>query len=246
MSNTPIKNRFHEPMETEVVQYRAVEPMAVLCVIFGLLSCFAAFDLVGCSFAVPAIILGLLSLARLNKRPGIFAGRKAALLGLGLAILFAATGVARHFTSEYMIRNQAKTIGQEFLGLIANDRPELAFQWTLKPKERSHSASNVWAFYRSNTELTDKLREFVGKEGIRALLAIGSDAKIYPVGRASYQASSDVESVGQTYAIDFKSDNKAKTFFFGLLLRRFQSKEGKPEWMIVDYVGGFDPWKKTQ
>ena len=193
--------------------------------------------------AVFAIIFGLLSLSRIKKRPEIFVGRKAALLGLGLAILFASMGVARHFTTEYMIRTQAKTIGQEFLGMIAGDHPELAFQWVLSPKERCQSAASIWAFYRSNAEAGKKLREFIDKEGVRALLAIGEDAKIYPVGQSGYTVTSGTASVDQIYAIDFQTDGKEKTFFFGLLMRRFKGKNGAPQWMVIDYAGGLDPWK---
>lgn len=248
MDTTPAKSRFHESAETEVVQYRAIEPLAVLCILFTLLSFWAALDLVGCFFAVPAIVFGLISLNRIKNRPEVFIGRKVAVLGLGLTILFTSTGVARHFTTECMIRRQAKTIGQEFLELIANDRPELAFQWTLPQKQRSGSALSIWEFYRFHDELAEKLQEFVGKKDIRALLAIGADAKIHPVGRAGYTTTSGTESVAQTYAIDFPADGKEKTFFFGILLRRFPSKTGTPEWMVVDYTGGLNPWevkKKT-
>ena len=33
MTSQPTKSRFHEPVETEVTQYRAIEPMAVLALI---------------------------------------------------------------------------------------------------------------------------------------------------------------------------------------------------------------------
>ena len=242
MSNTP-KSHFHESTENEVVQYRAIEPMAVLCVILAVISVLAIFDLVGCCLAVLAIVFGILSLTRIKKRSEVFIGRKAAIFGLGLSLLFISTGIARHITSEYMIRYQAKTIGQEFLEEIANQQPEIALQWTLAPQERCRAAANRWAFYRSNKEAGKKLREFVDKEDVRALLAIGPDAKIYPVGKPGYTTTGNVDSVQQTYAIDFNSEGKEKTFFFGLLVRRFHTKAGVPEWMVIDYVGGVDPWK---
>lgn len=244
MSNTPTKSRFHESTENEVVQYRAIEPMAVLCIVLAVISVLAIFDMVGCFIAAIAILFGILSLARIKKRSEIFVGRKTAILGLGLSLLFVSTGVARYLTSEYMVRHQAKAIGEGFLEMIAHNQPEIALQWTLPPQERCRSAASIWAFYRSNQEVGKKLREFVDKEDIRALLAIGSDAKIYPVGQAGYTTNGGVDSVQQTYAIDFNSNGKEKTFFFGILMRRIHPKKGAPRWVVMDYVGGVDPWKK--
>lgn len=245
MSSTPQQSRFHESAESGVTQYKALEPMAALSLMLAICSIYAAFDfLAGWPVLLMVIIFSLCSLCRIKSRPEVFTGRKAALLSLGLALFFTSIGSASYLTSEYMIRRQAETIGQEFLELIASEQPELAFQWILSPKERCQSTAKIWAFYRSNVEAGKKLREFVDKEGVRALLAIGKDAKIYPVGQPGYMVTSGTESVSQTYAIDFKSEGKEKTFFFGLLMRRFKSKTGEPQWKVVDYVGGLDPWKE--
>lgn len=246
MTSQPTKSRFHEPVETEVIRYQAVEPMAVISLIFGLLSIVAVFDIVGCFFVAPTIIFGLLSLTRIKHRSEAFIGRKAALFGIVFALLFCSTGVARRVTAEYLIRQQASTIGREFLELIANDQPELAFQWTLTPNQRCHSNKEIWAFYNADAQMAERLRKFTSKEGVRALLAIGHDAKIYPVGRPIYTFTTGSESINHVYAIDFKSEGKAKTFFFAVLLRRTLTDKSVHTWRVVDYVGGVDPWEKKE
>lgn len=244
MTSQTTKNRFHESGEAEVIRYRAIEPMAAISLIFGLASIVAAFDLVGCFIAVPAIILGLFSLARIKKRPEVFIGRKAAILSLVLALFFCSTGIAHRVTTEYLTRRQATIIGQEFLELIASDQPEVAFKWTLSPQKRSNSNKDIWAFYNSDSDAAEALKEFTNREDLRTLLAIGPNAKIYPVGRANYIPVTNTESVNQLYAIDFQSEGKTKTFFFSILLRRTLASDTAPSWTIIDLAGGIDPWKK--
>ena len=244
MNGSSSQSRFHELDDAGLTQYRSVEPLSVLSILLALGSIVALFNpWIASPLFLAAILCSLLSLRRIKSRPDAFIGRKAAIFSLGLALLCASVGIGRSVTHEYIVRQRAKAVGQEFLELIAQNKPELAFQWLLLPHERCGSDSNIWAFYRSHEQLADNLRKFADKKDIRALLALGDNAKIYPVGRSNYLKNPKAETVEQLYAIDFKADGKEKTFFFTLIIYHDVSEMGNPQWAVSRYSGGIDPWK---
>ena len=247
MNGSSNQSRFHELDDAGLSQYRSVEPFSVLSILLALGSIGALFKpWITAPLFLAAILFSLLSLRRIKARPEAFVGRKAAIFSMGLALLCASVGIGRSVTHEYMIRQRAKVIGQEFLELVAQNKPELAFQWLMMPNERCGSDSNIWAYYRSHENLAENLQKFADKKDIRALLALGDNAKIYPVGRSNYQKNPKSETVEQLYAIDFKSDGKERTFFFTLTLYRNVSEMGNPQWAVSRYTGGIDPWKTNK
>jgi hypothetical protein len=245
MNESSCHSRFHESDDTDVIQYRSVEPLSLLGLLCALGSIVAIFSpWVTLPLTAGAVICCLASLARIKRRPEAFLGRKTAIFGLGLALFCSAAGIAQTLTHEYLVQQRGKAVGREFLELIAQDRPEFAFQWTLAPNKRCPSDSDVWEFYRADEETAESLRQFVDKKGIRALLAIGSKAKIIPIGPVDSKQYDDAKTVEQIYAVTYTSDGKEKTFFFGIFMHRIKVKGGNPQWIVMEYQGGIDPWKE--
>jgi len=98
-------------------EYRAVSGMAVAGLVFGMLSPAAMFDPVG--FAAPAlgILLCAAALWRVARHAPELIGRKAAMLGLVLAVFFGFAATGQWGCYHWLLRQQARQTAEAWFQL---------------------------------------------------------------------------------------------------------------------------------
>jgi hypothetical protein len=224
--------------------YRSIEPWAVGGVLLGLLSAVSLLDTMLWLVAAAGVGANLVALARI-RRDAFRDGRGAALLGLGLSIVFVVAPVAQWATARWLLTRQARPVADHFLKFLTEDSPEKAMDLRLSPYRRMPLDDRLWSRFRQDKELQSELRSFVRDPTVRTLLALGprADVRFYETAAVMTEGPRALVSLYYTVTIPDQSDPKQKTtFFLNVILER---KSVEPldvnPWRIMDFAGGFDP-----
>ncbi len=162
----------------ELGSYQSLHGLAVLSFVLGLLSilAFAPFWLFIWLFPPAAVLSGVLALWRISEAPEVWAGKKLALAGIGLAFIFAVLAIARDSVQGQHIKKYARAVADRFVEKIQAGEMESAY-WLTFPRDVRQEFAN-----REMEKLPEGLLERYGNfrmESSALLDAIGQpDAKI--------------------------------------------------------------------
>jgi hypothetical protein len=223
-------------------EYRSIDPAAIGGLLLGLLS--PAAMAVPVLWLIPplGVLVSSLALRRLRVDPARL-GRAAAVLGLGLSVLFAVAPLTQWLTTHALLTRQAKPVADQWFAYLQQQQPEKALWLQFAPDYRPPLDEDVWFFYRHDKDAKTRLKKFVALPLVRALLDLGSDAQV-----RFYKATGSVSdgSQGQVscwYTVTFTdTDGRKKTFLVSLLLDRSPTRrDGISPWRIRDAISGFNP-----
>ena len=238
----PRHPRLSESHEADLDEYHAVSGLAVGGLVVGLLSCVALVDPMGWLVPPVGILLCLLALWRIACNAPELIGRKAAVVGLVLSILFGGAGISHQLTYNWLLRRQARQFGTAWFDLLARQQPQMAHQMTLPPDERRPLDSDLWAMYRDAPSKRKSLKEFADDSSVRTLLALGEKAKVRYCKTVDMYGPPGAESLDQFYSVTYDEAGSKKTFFIVLILRRPPIKhKGYVNWTVNEFHGGVTP-----
>ena len=114
--NCPTTPRLAEAPELEAcTQYRSISSLAIVGLLFGLLSPLALVDPVGWLVPFTAIVVCVAAILRIRCRAASMMGRKAAFCGLFLAVLSAAAAVTEWFAFRFFVERPETIIPRDLL-----------------------------------------------------------------------------------------------------------------------------------
>ena len=231
--------RLAEDQDADVAEYRRVSGAAVGGLILGLLSPAALVDPVAWCLPVAGILVSIYALRRIRRSADELTGRQAALWGLWLSLCFAAAAPADLLYYRHRVCQEAKQYAAMWFDLIAEGRPERAFQLTVDQKNRQPLNDRLWQYYRDNPVVRTALDHYVApaKEGgkpapIRTLLALGKSAKVQYLDAPVIFKDVGVDVVALRYAVTFDDAGAKKTFFLIVQLMRLGGEDGHAFWRI--------------
>ena len=230
-------------------QYRSVSGLAIFGLFLGLFSPLALTSPAAWLVPVVAAIVCLAALWRIRHKSETMIGRKAALCGLVLAVLFAAAALSQWYGYRYTIEHQARGIATSWFDLLADDQPLKAHQLNLIPGERKPLDGPLLHFYQRGPNLRDELDKFLENPLVRTLLALGKKADIRFYECGGIWGPPGKENVREIYSISYDDkDGQRKTFFASVLLRRFPpDQEDQINWVVADFDGGVrPPWMSEE
>jgi hypothetical protein len=232
-------SQFESAVDAQLVEYRSVSVRAVFALLLGAFAWLAMLGPV--LWIVPGlgIAVSAWALYAVAKSEGALVGRKAALAGLSLSLVFGAAAASARASEGWWLRREARPVAAHWFELLRDDQPQLAHQLTLPPGQRLADASALWSNYRDSEDSRQSLERFVGDPLVRALLALGAKAEVRYYATESHQRVGDEQRISQFYAITYPDDGRRATFFARLVLQR--SLDGAA-WQVVGYQGGVRPF----
>jgi hypothetical protein len=245
MSETFAESPHQHSGEPEL-EYRSVEPSAIGGLILGLLSPLALLSSILWLVPLFGIAANALALRRLRQDPNRV-GRSAALVGLGLSVLFGVVPVAQIATEYVVLKDQPRELADQFLDYLRHDEPRKAIMLRSVPDFRKALDNDeaVKLFFRNNQEAKNDLAKFVQLPVARTLLALGERADIRFLATMGAGARGDRAQVSYWYTVTFDDEQgKKKTFLVGLLMERKPTEN--PElhpWRVQDFMGPINPKK---
>lgn len=131
-SNSPSFNAAYE----EIGAYRSLSSLAVLSVVFGILSflAFAPTPLFLYLFPPAAVILGFIALRRISSAPEVWTGLRLAKVGIALGVICAGGSLGAKFMDSYRIGRHGRIVADRFVNKLKAGDPEGAF-WLKYPRE---------------------------------------------------------------------------------------------------------------
>ncbi len=227
------------PDEADVAQYRAVCGLAVVGSIVGLLSFVAVFAPM--LWIVPAlgVVLGILALRRIARETPTLVGRKAALMGLALSLVFAVAAPTEFFYYRWLLRQEARQFAGYWFEYLLNKEPHKAHQLTDSAAGRQPLDEKLWEYYPTGAESREALEGYVARPVVRAILTLGNQAHVRFYNTESQSTENERDIVVQSFAVTFSSEGEPKTFFVRLVMERSQiAGKRKAGWRVVRDEGG--------
>ena len=229
-----------ERQDADIAEYRAVSTAAIVGLIVGLLGPLAlSHPLLWTLPAVGAAIC-LTALVRIAQQTPTLLGRKAALIGLALSILFAAAGPTHWLVYRRLVRQEASQFGLKWFSLLAERQPHKAHQLTSRAEYRQPFDDTLWEYYGQDSTMRLELTEYVNQPLVRTLLALGPKAEVRYYGIDSQRRANNADEVEAIYAVTYEDDGK-KTFFVLLKMHRFVNRRGQAAWRVAVGKGGYRP-----
>lgn len=233
---------FHAPQEPDAIQYRAISGLAAGALALGLIAPIA--------FAAPALwvvpILGVASSVLALRRVASYApallGRKAALAGLALSVLFGVAAPTSWLVYRWELRNEARRFGAFWFDFLLKNEPHKALQLTENHQLRQPLDDSLWEFYPKGSESRTRLEQFLHDKTVRTLLALGDKAIVRYYDTERHGKDIGRDTVLQTYAVTFQSEGEPTTFFVALEMDRFPvPATGRAYWRVANVSAGIKP-----
>ncbi len=227
--------------DAEIAQYRALSTSALVGLFFGLLAWVALLDPWFWFVPISGIVFSGLGLWRVARHADAIIGRKAALVGLWLSVVFAVATPTHWFVYRRMVRREAREFAMEWFEYLRNDKPLEIHQLSWHPKHRLPLDETLLDAYREDPDQLKKARAYSAHPLISRLLSLGpkADARYYMT--VSEERPGQAEVLHEVFSVTFEEDGQRKTFFVGLLMKRLQLGNGKYSWLVIDMEYGFVP-----
>jgi hypothetical protein len=232
----------HDAPDDALAEYQPLSGMAVISTILGGLSPLVLIDPLAVLLPIAGIALGLAALLRIARNAPALTGRRLAMAGVGLSLLFLVAAPAEWLTYRWQIRREALQLGNAWFAMLRDDQPQMALQLTLDPRERHPLGAALAKRYRETPELRDALAAYVQKPVVRALLALGRRADVHFDSIADESRLSDRDAIDLVYAVSYDEGGQKKAFcvvlhLTRLRLRTAQSKggwlSGRAVWQVT-------------
>jgi hypothetical protein len=227
--------------DAEVAEYHALAGQSVLGLFFGLLAPLAMVDPMLWAIPMLGAFLNVWAIRRIKNNAPLMVGRKMALAGLTLSLLFAAAAPADWFAYRWMIGNEARQFSTSWLRYLTQDEPQKAFQLTLPPQMRQPPDDSLWHFYRDTPSLRRELEGYVKGPLVHSLLALGPKARVRFYRTAGIAREDGNDVIEQLYAVTYEEASQRKSFFVIVRMQRVTLKDGRAEWRILRTQGGVRP-----
>ncbi len=237
----------HQQSGEPDLEYRSVEPWAIGGLLLGLLSPVAMLSSVLWLAPLFGIAANALALRRL-KQDTNRVGRSAALIGLGLSVLFGVVPVAQMTSDYFLLRGQPREMADLFLDYLRQDAPRKALMLRSVPDFRKSLDDDeaVKLFFQNNHDARTDLKKFVQLPTARVIMALGERADIRYFATMGVGTDGDRAQVNYWYTVTFDDEQgKKKTFLVGLVMDRkpTENPDLNP-WRVQDFMGPINPSKR--
>jgi hypothetical protein len=138
----------------QVDDYRQVSRLAICSIPLGLISALALIGPLMWFLPLVAVAIAAAGLRQVSRSKEL-TGRRMALIGLALAILFGTWGVTWTVSRRMVINRQARAHASEWLGLMQEGENMRAHQLTLSVVERLPLGSSLQEYYFDDPEESD-------------------------------------------------------------------------------------------
>jgi hypothetical protein len=241
MSQTDPALGINELEGAELPDYHPLCVPAIVGCGLGLLSFLALLHPV--LWFVPLIAAGVnvYALAQLGGSDRMI-GRRAALWGLFLALLFGLAAPLRTFTYQWLERRDAHQTAREWFQALLEGNVHKAHQLTVMPSERKPLDDQLPKFYEESADLQTGLDNYLKVPAVATLRALGSRATVRHYETESVDTDGRSDKVVDVYAVTYDDNGQKKTFFVKLdLWRHLKADTGPRLWRVQSPEGAYRP-----
>jgi hypothetical protein len=229
----------HSP--AEVSGYRAFSPVAIASLTCGILSPLALIGPLLLLLPVLGVGLAILALRAIAQSRGELVGRRLALSGMALSLIFGTAGPAQSAATTARLSAAARPIADQFFAYLREGQPHFAHQLTMTANRRRALNENLWSYYGDTKENREELTNWVEQPVPRFLLDRGEQAEVRYYAPGAVVAGSDPQYVDLIYAVTYPTPSGKQSFFVRVTVERRNLPSGDVSWRIAGLEGGYRP-----
>ncbi|MCU0962549.1 MAG: hypothetical protein MUF48_20835 [Pirellulaceae bacterium] len=216
----------------EVPSYRSVHYSALFTLALGLLSALALTSSALWIVPVLAVVLGAVSLRSLASDPAAI-GRRAALTGMVLAVLFGTWAWTARTSRDVWLGRVARQYTDQWIDLLRQQRLREAHQLHGRKVERAAPGLDLEDFYRSQRNAQAEYEQFFGEETLQTVVRAAREGQVAfdRVERCVKLPKED--GVVLRYVARYEQDGRPQELAVRITLKRERSRENtNRDWYV--------------
>jgi hypothetical protein len=212
--------------EDTVAQYPPVSRWAVISLLLALVSFAAIFTPLMWFLPLAGAALAIAALRSIHAADELILGKKAAVAGLLLSLLFLSWGTTRYYTRQQTLYRQARQRIETWLELVQAGRLAEAHQLHLEREQRQAPRTDLEKHYRETSDARRERKAFFEQAPLDTIVKVGRRGRVRYVGndRISLESSlgERTEVVSQRYALDYEQEGRpqSRDFLVGIARTR--------------------------
>lgn len=203
----------------ELLEYRPISSLAVVGLVAGMLSVLAFVHTLFWFVPVLGAAVAWRALRRMTTSAVPLLGRRAALAGLTLSLLFGATAVTRFIVFRWQMRVETMQLSKQWFEALRDRNPYRAHQLTLPSGRRVEAEDELLVRY-AEPQQRRALEEYVAEPPVRLLLSLGKYAQVRYFANHVTDATSEEPGLIDIYAVSVRHDGQTTSCFVQLYWRR--------------------------
>lgn len=214
--------------QDELQSYRSVSSACASALVGGFLSVVALAHPI--LWLVPSVffVVGLIGLRRVTSKPDQYIGKTAAIIGICASVLFLSLSVSKYYSERWIVSQNARQFGQEWMDALTTGQREKAHQGWLEYFYRQPRGTELADFYSQNPTEAEDLDKFLELEAVRKICRFSSKAQVDFVRTDAIYPSVDGHSVFLIFKV---SDETNEPIQFVLHIKR-TPKDGNAYWSV--------------
>ena len=221
----------------DVAEYPRVNRAAVMALLLGLVSAGALANPLLWFLPLAGIVLAIIALRLIARSDEAVLGRRAALIGLVLSLVFITWAASQHFVRQELLYRQAREHAEYWLGLVLEGRLHEAHQLTLAKDHRQSPNANLNEMYLDKSDLLESFEAFCDQSPMSKVIELGSKGRMRFVSREGIESDkpigSIVDIVTQQFAIDSAEGDTSQTIPLAIGIAKSRLRRtGEAHWVI--------------
>ena len=231
-------SQFNDGWDAQIATYRPLSKLAVAGMIWGMFAAAALID--PFLWIVPALGLLMNSLALWHIAGNVpeLLGRKAALVGLSLSILFGIAAPTQWYGYRFMIDREARQVAEAWFEFLARGEVHKAHQLTVHPKYRQPLDDKLAQFYQETAHWRGELNDYRQIPLIRFLEQHGKNAVVRYYQTRGFQRKPEQEIVYLRYEVTYGQSDQEDSLLVDLELHRVSLEDGRVDWLVEHAQSG--------
>ncbi len=231
-----------DAQEADVAEYQAISGTAVFGLLLGILAPLALIHPLLWIVPGAGIFCSAIALRRIARDAPALIGRKAALVGLVLSVLFAGAAPANWFTYRHLVDREARQFALQWFEFLRRGEMLKSYQLQEPPRERLPLDDNLRERFLAAEEERSFLDMYTRRAEIRSLLALGEKTTVRYYDSVEQRHTGEGDVVKQIWAVTAEEAGRKTSYFLELKLRRYAASDlGQAYWQIVDFEGAVNP-----
>jgi hypothetical protein len=207
--------RFSSTDAVEVVEYPRVHRAAVAALLLGLVSWAALTSPVLWFLPLIGVVMATLALRSMTRSPEVVLGRRAAIIGLALCVIFISWASTHYFIRQELLYRQAREHGEYWLQLVRDGRLREAHQLTMSKGERQSPDTDLEEYYLDKPQLIETYESFCNDSPMNQVVALDGKGSLRFVGRVKIETDrpmgSIIDLVTLQWAIDVADGDQTRS-----------------------------------
>lgn len=220
--------------EEDLGDYRAVSAMAVIGVVLGILSATAFIHPLLWLLACIAVIVNAVALRQLAESNSRLLGRKAALAGMAVSLIFTIAAPTQFLIHRHMLSREAVGVAREWFGYFRDNRPEMAFSMSHYPMSKEARERLPMPARGESGSAMRPIRDFLREPQVDLMLKLGKRAHIRFFETEEVWSGGNMEGVREIYVVTVGENAQPTSFFIRLGVTRSRDlATGEWQWQVT-------------